>query len=51
MQKINKLKEIWKALKSSGLPLKAATASNIKRRKCLKEENEIVFDETKNCLV
>ena len=37
-QKINKHKELWKTLKSMGLPSKAVTASNI----CLKDKNEIV---------
>ena len=43
-QKINKSKELWKTLKSMGLPSKAASASNI----CLKDRNEIVFNDTKN---
>ena len=38
-QKINKPKELWKTLKSMGLPSKAVTASNI----CLKDKNETVF--------
>ena len=42
-QKINKPKELWKALKFTGLPSKAVTASNI----CLKDKNEIVFNATK----
>ena len=43
-QKINKPKELWKTLKSMGLPSKVVTASNI----CLKDKNEKVFDATKN---
>ena len=43
-QKINKPKELWKTLRSMGLPSKAVTASNI----CLKDKNEIVFNATKN---
>ena len=43
-QKINKPKEPWKTLKSTGLPSKVVTASNI----CLKVKNEIVFNATKN---
>ena len=46
-QKINKLKELWKALKSMGLPSKAVTASNI----CLKSKNEILFNASKNCSI
>ena len=46
-QKINKPKELWKILKSMGLPSKAVTASNI----CLKDKNEIVFNATKNCSI
>ena len=42
-QKINKPKELWKTLKSMSLSSKAASASNI----CLKERNEIVFNDTK----
>ena len=38
-QKIDKPKELWKTLKSVGLPSKAVTASNI----CLKDKNEIVM--------
>ena len=34
--KINKPKELWKTLKSIGLPFKAVTASNI----CLKEKKK-----------
>ena len=45
-QKINKVKELWKTLKSMGLPSKAVT-SNI----CLKDKNEIVFNATKNCFI
>ena len=44
-QEINKPKELWKTLKSIGLSSKAASASNI----CLKDRNEIVFNDTKNC--
>ena len=36
-QKINKLKEVWKTLKSMGLPSKGASALNI----CSKDKNEI----------
>ena len=43
-QKINKTKELWKTLKSMGLPSKVVTASNI----YLKDKNEIVFNATKN---
>ena len=43
IQKINKPKEIWKTLKSMGLPSRAVTASNI----CLKDKNERVFNVTK----
>ena len=46
-QKVNKPKELWKILKSMGLPSKAVTASNI----CLKDKNEIVFNATKNCSI
>ena len=46
-QKINKPKELWKTLKSMGMPSKAASASNI----CLKVRNEIVFNDTKNCSI
>ena len=46
-QKINKLKELWKTLKSMGLPSKAVTASNI----CLKIRNEILFNASKNCSI
>ena len=46
-QKINKPKELWKTLRSMGLPSKAVTASNI----CLKDKNEIVFNATKNCSI
>ena len=46
-QKINKPKELWKTLRSMGLPSKAVTASNI----CLKDKNEIVFNSTKNCSI
>ena len=44
-QKINKPKGLWKTLKSTGLPSKVVTSSNI----CLKDKNEIVFNATKNC--
>ena len=44
-QKINKPKELWKILKSMGLPSQAVTASNI----CLKDKNQIVFNAIKNC--
>ena len=43
-QKINKPKELWKTLKSMGLPSKVVAASNI----CLKDKNEKVFNATKN---
>ena len=46
-QKINKPKELWKTLKSTGLPSKAVTASNIS----LKDKNEMVFSATKNCFI
>ena len=46
-QKMNKPKELWKTLKSMGLPSKAVTASNI----CLKDKNKIVFSATKNCSI
>ena len=46
-QKINKPKELWKTLKSMGLPSKAVTASNI----CLKDKNEMAFNATKNCFI
>ena len=46
-QKINKPKELWKTLKSMGLPSKAVAASNI----YLKDKNEIVFNATKNCSI
>ena len=46
-QKINEPKELWKTLKSMGLPSKAVTASNF----CLKDKNEIVFNPTKNCSI
>ena len=42
-KKKKKPKELWKILKSMGLPSKAASASNI----CLKDRNEIVFNDTK----
>ena len=46
-QKINQPKELWKTLKSMGLPSKAVTASNI----CLKDKNQIVFNDIKNCSI
>ena len=46
-QKINKPKELWKTLKSMGLPSKAVTVSNI----CLKDKNQIVFNDIKNCSI
>ena len=46
-QKINKHKELWKTLKSMGLPSKAVTASNIH----LKDKNQIVFNDIKNCSI
>ena len=46
-QKINKPRELWKILKSMGLPSKVVIALNI----CLKDENEIVFNATKNCSI
>ena len=46
-QKINKPKELWKTLKSMGLPSQAVTASNI----CLKDKNQIVFNAIKNCSI
>ena len=46
-QKVNKPKELWKTLKPMGLPSKAASASNI----CLRDRNEIVFNDTKNCSI
>ena len=46
-QKINKPKELWKTLKSMGLPFKGVTASNI----CLKDKNEIVFRTTEICSI
>ena len=46
-QKINEPKELWKTLKSMGLPSKAVTASSI----CLKDKNEIVFNAIKNCSI
>ena len=44
-KKVNKPKDLWKTLKSMGLPSKVVTASSI----CLKDKNEIVFIATKNC--
>ena len=46
-QKINKPKELWKTLKSKSLPFKAVTAFNI----CLKNKNQIVFNDIKNCSI
>ena len=46
-QKINKPKELWKTLKSMGLPSKAITASNI----CLKDKSQILFSGIKNCSI
>ena len=46
-QKINKPKELWKTLKSMSLPFKAVTALNI----CLKNKNQIVFNDIKNCSI
>ena len=43
-QKINIPKELWKTLKSMGLPCKTASASNI----CLKDKNEKECNDTKN---
>ena len=43
-KKMNKPKELWKTLKSMSLPSKAVSALNI----CLKDKNQIVFDDTKN---
>ena len=40
-QKLNKPKELWKTLKSMGLPSKGVTAFNI----CLKNKNQIVFND------
>ena len=45
--KINKPKELWKTLKSMDLPSKAVTASNI----CLKDKNQIVFNDIRNCSI
>ena len=45
-EKINKPKELWKTLKSMGLPSKTVTASNI----CLKDKNQIVFNDIKKLL-
>ena len=41
---MKKPKDFWRTLKSMGLWSKAASASN----NCLKDKNEIVFDNTKN---
>ena len=46
-QKINKPKELWKTLKSMGLPSNAVTASNM----CLKDKNEKAFNAIKNCSI
>ena len=46
-QKINKPKELWKTLKSMSLPFKVVTAFNI----CLKNKNQIVFNDIKNCSI
>ena len=46
-QKINKPKELWKTLKSMSLPFKAVAALNI----CLKNKNQIVFNDIKNCSI
>ena len=46
-QNINKPKELWKTLKSMGLPSNAVTASNI----CLKDKNEKAFNAIKNCSI
>ena len=46
-QKIIKPRELWKTLKSMGLPSKVVTASNIS----LKDKNEIVFNTAKNCSI
>ena len=46
-QKISKPKELWKILKCIGLLSKDVSPSNI----CLKDRNEIVFNDTKNCLI
>ena len=43
-QKINKPEELWKTLKSMSWPSKSASPSNI----CLRDRNEIVFNDTKN---
>ena len=43
-KKINKPKDFWKTSKFMALPFKAASASNI----CLKDRNEMVFNDTKN---
>ena len=46
-QNINKPKELWKTLKSMSLPFKVVTALNI----CLKNKNQIVFNDIKNCSI
>ena len=43
-QKKNKPRELWKTLKSTSLPSRVVTASNI----CWKDKNKIVFNATKN---
>ena len=42
-ENIDKPKELWKALKSLGLPSKKGTISNI----CLKKDDKIFFDDKK----
>ena len=42
--KKNKPRELWKTLKSTSLPSRVVTASNI----CWKDKNKIVFNATKN---
>ena len=44
---MNKPKEFSKTLKFMEVPSKATSASNI----CLKDQNEINFDDTKNCSI
>ena len=46
-QKINNPKELWKTLKSMGLPSKVPSASKI----CLKDINKTVFNDTKYCSI
>ena len=43
---MNKPRELWKTLKSMGLPSKAISPSNI----CLKDRNEISFQQYKKFL-